>query len=82
MELGQSSNSALTSAGASGGHGDSAHGALAHEFEDVGLGEVTAEGFAGGADGYRGLGLGFAFAGGEHFDGAAVFSGIRRAVRP
>ena len=35
-----------------------------------GLGEVTAEGFAGGTDGCRGLGLGFAFAGGEQFDGA------------
>jgi hypothetical protein len=61
--------------GAAGGHGDGAHRALAHMLEDVRLGEVTAEGFAGGANGLRGLELGFAFAGGEQFDGAAGLLG-------
>jgi hypothetical protein len=64
-----------TCGGAACGHGDGAHRALTHEFEDVGLGEVTAEGFAGSPDGYRGLDLGFAFAGGEQFDGAARLLG-------
>src|SRR6266436_1096540 len=40
-----------------------------------GLEEVTAEGFAGGANGLCGLHLGFAFAGGEQFDGAAGLLG-------
>ena len=58
--------------GAACGHGDSAHPALTHEFEDVGLGEVTAEGFAGSPDGYRGLDLRFAFAGGEQLTAASA----------
>jgi hypothetical protein len=46
----------------------------------VGLGEVTAEGFAGGANGHRGLELGLHLPVASSSMARRVFSGIRRVL--